>query len=102
MERVCLDCGADISHRGLKAIRCEMCAKRRKSEKKSTPQYYKGLFVKNNNQQCRACVYYNTLGFCDYAYRTGRLRTMLHPGEKLNDPCREFEPGVEVRYGMDY
>lgn len=41
--------------------------------------------------QCRKCVYYNHYGFCDFAYRTGKLRTMLHPGERLNNPCKDFK-----------
>jgi hypothetical protein len=64
--------------------------------KRSSPVYYQGLFEKNDYiEQCGTCIYYNKLGFCDYAYRTGTLRTLLHPGEPLNDPCREHTPKGE-------
>lgn len=88
--KLCLDCLADISHRSTKALYCETCAKRHKSGKSAPPRFYKSLFEKSDIGQCGTCTYYNKLGFCDYAYRTGTLRTVLHPGEALNNPCREF------------
>lgn len=89
-ERKCLDCGCDISHRAAKAVRCIPCAKKHsrlmeRARKGSLPT----LSNYRPDKQCQKCYYYCEYGFCDYAYKTGKLRTVLHPGEPLNKPCRE-------------
>lgn len=93
---VCIDCGCNISNRGPKALRCIECAKKHTQELKRKRKKLTFLFdVRKIDYaaECQDCFYYNKDGgHCDYAYRTGQLRTMLHPGEPLNNPCHEYKP----------
>ena len=98
MAHVCMDCGCDLSHRHRYTQRCPECKakhtrelERLRAQKKKAksgldilPEAYAG--------KCRLCDYWAKAGFCDFATRTGRSRKALHPGESINNPCKEFRP----------
>lgn len=94
--RTCIDCGADISDRGVSAKRCEECALRRKNVRAFRKSRSNGgaLFLKASAaKQCAGCKYHNQFRFCDYASQAGRTRLSIHSGENvdINRPCRERE-----------
>lgn len=94
--RTCVDCGADISDRGVSAKRCEECALRRKNVRAFRERRSKGMALRIKSpfaKRCHGCKYHNQFGFCDYASQTGRTRLSIHNGENIdiNRPCRERE-----------
>lgn len=106
-RRFCVECGADISHRGIAAKWCEECVKRRnyKSYHRSENEYPDLAAPHEVNPQCLQCEYFaKSTRTCDYLGKTGHSRLSLHLAEyraapdkaaflhSLNDPCREFKP----------
>lgn len=94
--RTCIDCGADISHRGASARYCEGCFQKRRNIRafRKSRSNGRALFLKTSAaKQCAGCKYHNQFGFCDYASQTGRTRLSIHSGENvdINRPCRERE-----------
>lgn len=93
MERLCITCGRDISHRHPSAIRCEECAAEAKNNRiPGSGLSFNWEKPSKYAARCQKCFHYNRLGFCDFFYNTGVTRTSLHPGEPLNTPCKEFLP----------
>lgn len=98
-EHLCVDCGCDISDKHCLRLRCDACLERWE-KKRHRIKYQKtkgktGLSIKAYSYagKCQSCAYWSNAGFCDFYYQTGRTRTSLHPpGEKLNDPCKEYTP----------
>lgn len=102
--RTCIDCGASIEHRHHTAERCEECAAKRNRElskeykRQKRAEERKRLGIEPfDNSECQGCCFYNEYGFCDFCALMGMTRSSLHPGEPLNNPCREREEGP---YGM--
>lgn len=101
-EHLCVDCGCDISDKHYLRQRCDACIKKRdkiyyqrqkEQRQKNTQGTGWGLAPEKYAGKCQRCIYWAKAGFCDFYYQTGRTRTSLHPpGEKLNNPCKEFEP----------
>lgn len=101
--RVCMDCGANIDHRGNRAIRCESCS----GAHKKTRYYRHGIPLKDclfdrkpQSEQCRTCLYFSErLGICDYFDIMGKTRSSLHGNRTwgLNNPCEEYKERGDKR-----
>ena len=95
MSNYCVTCGADISHRGIRAQRCEACAKKRERYLDSLRRGGETLrddLAAVADPQCVGCRFLNSRGiYCNYMSIMGHSRSSLHKGEQggINHPCRE-------------
>lgn len=96
--RRCIDCGASIEHRSLRAKRCESCAHEKAKWDKRHPFRADTLYLASDYpgdlKRCRKCKFWVSYGsLCNFASVMGRTRLAVHNGN-ADDlyPCKEFEP----------
>lgn len=108
-QKKCVSCGADITHRGSRAVRCVRCADQHtrteaRIRKGREPNPRIDAFMRPIPEECVDCVFYNQyLCLCAYAEVTGHTRLGLHKGERgsINNPCRERQVGKSECNGLD-